>query len=427
MSSASGATLRSLNCTQCGAPLSLHGGHKVQSLTCGYCGSVLDAHDDFKVVKTYKDLRRPRCPIKIGMSGRIKDVDFVAIGMVQYRDEEFSSWLEIALFSPTHGYAWLEYDHGHFVFSRRTREMPEFEGHLHHQSPFLACGYLFYTHSIYTATVTFVEGELTYVAAIGDRVRLTEGIAPPLGYTIEDTADEQEYQLSEYLQPRAVYDAFGLDSEEARDVSGVHPIQPYTPSGLTSGLRLAGMCFAPLALVLLLYTLFFGSGSVILNQSINAAQLYGKQGAPSKNFTVRDAQNLISLDLSSNFKNAWGFFDVVVTKDNEPVFSMGKQISYYSGYSGGESWSEGSTSAHAYFKVPTAGTYTLRFYGQGGVGNTGRKPQQVPLRVKVAEGVKISRYYFVLLCLSLGAWAMGWLTKRRFEAARWEDEDDDDD
>ena len=427
MSNAPGAALRSLNCTQCGAPLSLHGGHKVQSLNCGYCGSVLDAHDDFKVIKTYKDLKRPYCPVKIGMSGRIKDVDFIAIGMVQYRDEEYSSWLEIALFSPTHGYAWLEYDHGHFIFSRRTREMPEFEDPLHHQSPFLACGHLFQTHSIYSARVTFVEGELTSVVAIGDKIRLIEGIDPPFGYTIEDAADEQEYQLSEYLDPQDVCGAFGLDEEEASDRATVHPIQPYTPSSLVSGLRLAGMCFTPLALILLLYTVFLGSGSIILNQTVDPRTLYGKKGVPSQSFVVSDAENLLSLDISSNFRNAWGYFDVVVSKDNEPVFSMAKQISYYSGYSGGEYWSEGSTDAHAYFQVPAAGTYTLRFFGQGGAGSFGRQPQQVPLRVKVAEGVKISRYYFILLFVSLGAWATGWLAQRRFEAARWEDEDDDDD
>lgn len=427
MSAVPGSALRSLNCTQCGAPLSLHGGHKVQSLTCGYCGSVLDAHDDFKVVKTYKDLKRPYCPIKIGMSARIKDVDFVAIGMVQYRDEEYSSWIEVALFSPTHGYAWLEYDHGHFVFSRRTREMPEFDGHLHHQSPFLACGHLFRTHSIYTATVTFVEGELTYVAAIGDKVRLIEGIDPPYGYTIEDTADEQEYQLSEYLQQEQVYEAFGLDYEEARKRATVHPLQPYTPSGFATGLRVAGMVFTPIALILLLYTVFLGSGSVVFEQSLDPRQVYGKQGAPSETFTVTDADNLLSLELNSNLRNAWGVFDVVVAKDNEPVFSMSKQISYYSGSSGGESWSEGSTDAQAYFKVPAPGTYSLRFFGQGGTGNSGRNPQQVPVRVKVIEGIKISRYYFALLCLSLLAFASGWISRRRFEAARWDDDDDDDD
>ena len=108
--------VRSINCTQCGAPLTLHGGHRVESLTCGFCGSVLDAHEDFKVVRTYADLKRPYSPLALGMSGKIKDVEFTIIGMVQYRDAWHDSWLEYAIYSPTHGYAWVAYEHGHFLF-----------------------------------------------------------------------------------------------------------------------------------------------------------------------------------------------------------------------------------------------------------------------------------------------------------------------
>ena len=55
---------------------------------------------------------------------------------------------------------------------------------------------------------------------------------------------------------------------------------------------------------------------------------------------------------------------IVVRKDGKSIFSMAKEISYYSGYDGGESWSEGSRNAHAYFKVPEAGNYTLGIEGQ---------------------------------------------------------------
>ena len=72
---------------------------------------MLDAHDDYKIITQYKNLQRPYCPIKIGMSATIMDVQFTAIGMIAYRDEEGFAWVEMAMYSPTHGYAWLEYDH----------------------------------------------------------------------------------------------------------------------------------------------------------------------------------------------------------------------------------------------------------------------------------------------------------------------------
>ncbi|MEM7407142.1 MAG: DUF4178 domain-containing protein [Pseudomonadota bacterium] len=422
------SALRSLNCTQCGAPLTLLGGHRVESLTCGFCGSVMDAKDDFKVVATFKDLKRPYCPIKIGMRGIVKDVEFTVIGMVQYRDEEYATWVELAMFSPTHGYAWLEYDHGHFIFSRRTREQPEFGGALHHKSPFMAHGVTFRTHSMYGATVTFVEGELTYTAQVGDRVSLTEGIAPPLGFTIERTGSENEYQLSEYLEPADVLEAFGLEADIARNRATVHPIQPYQASWFISGLTLSGMIFGPVAILLLLFTLFFGSGTELLQQSFDPRGIYGKKGVVSHEFEVTDAGNLIGLELYSNLSNAWGAFDVVVRREGKEIFSMGKEISYYSGYEGGESWSEGSREASAYFKVPEPGKYTLQIFGEGGTGSSARRaPQARSLTVTLREGIKVSRYYLVMAVLCLLAWASGFFGRAAFESKRWDDDDDDDD
>jgi hypothetical protein len=421
------AKLRSINCRQCGAPLTLHGGHKVESLTCGFCGSVLDAHDDYKVLQTYKNLKRPLCPIKIGMNATIMDVSFTAIGVLQFRDEEHVSWVEVALFSPTHGYAWLEYDHGHFVFTRRTRDIPGSHGALHHKARFDAAGRTYKVHSNYLAEVTFVEGELTFVAKVGDWVRVVEGIDPPFGYVIEMTGEEQEYLLSQYLAAEDVYNAFGLDPDEMREQPHVHPLQPYKASGFVSGLKAAGMIFTPIALLLLLYSVVLGSGTRILHQQFTSAQIYSKNGVATRQFTVTDAENLICLELSSPFNNSWGFFDVVIKKDEEDIFSMAKEISYYSGGSGEDSWSEGSSDAGAFFRAPSPGRYSLSIYGQGGTGNRGQTPSRAPVVVSITEGVKVSRYYLILLVLCIAAWAVGWIAQRRFEAARWEDEDEDDD
>jgi len=419
--------LRSVNCTQCGAPLTLHGGHKVESLTCGYCGSMLDAHDDYKIITQYKNLQRPYCPIKIGMSATIMDVQFTAIGMIAYRDEEGFAWVEMAMYSPTHGYAWLEYDHGHFVFTRRTRELPETHGALHYKARFGAAGRRYTVHSNYHAKVFFVEGEMTFVAKVGDQTRVIEGIDPPFGYAIETTEGEQEYLLSQYLEPEDVYQAFGIDADEIRDRHTVHALQPYKTSGFIGGLKMAAIIFTPIALLLLLYTVVFGSGTRILHQQFTSQQIYAKTGVATRTFTVTDTENLICLELHSPFNNSWGYFDVVIKKNNEPVFSMAKEISYYSGGSGEDSWSEGSTEAGAFFRAPSTGEYSLEIFAEGGTGYRGRNPSRAPVVVSITEGVKVSRYYFILTVLCLAAFAGSWFARRRFEAARWEDDEDDDD
>ncbi len=415
--------LRSINCTQCAAPLALHGGHKVRSITCGYCGSVMDTRESFKVVKQFKDLARPRAPIRIGMRGRLSGVEFTVIGVVQWRTVGYGdSWLEFMLFSPTHGYAWLEYARGHFVFTRRVRDVPRIPHE--RKARFKAMGEEFRVFERYEARIAFVEGELTWVASVGDTTTIIEGVAPPRIFAAERTEGEEEYLIGEYVQPEEVYESFGLDGDPPRP-HDIHPAQPFRPNPLFQGASLAARAFAPLSLLVLLAILVIGSGTVRARGSVSPPQLV--EGFESAPFQVEDADSLVALDLRSGVSNAWGFFDIALRQAGEEVFGMAKQIAYYHGSQGGESWSEGSQDARAYFKVPAAGDYTLFFTGEGGRGEGGGGAPVASLSYEVREGIVVSRYFLVLTVAFVAALALPWINRARFEARRWSDDDDDDD
>ena len=147
------------------------------------------------------------------MSGKLKNVEFTIIGVVQYRDDWYDRWLEYAIYSPTHGYAWLEYQHGHFLFSRRVRTVPDTPVVNRRKSTFQAAGRAFTVFSSYRAEISFIEGELPFMAAIGDAVELIDAIDPPFVYTVEQTQTEQEYVLGEYLDSAEVYQNFGIEEE----------------------------------------------------------------------------------------------------------------------------------------------------------------------------------------------------------------------
>ncbi|RKZ36335.1 MAG: hypothetical protein DRQ37_04355 [Gammaproteobacteria bacterium] len=418
------AKLHTIKCTQCAAPLTLKGGHQVRSITCGYCGSVLDTKEEFKVVKQYLDRKRPPSVLELGMTGKIHGVEFTIIGVVQFQDDEYARWLEFLLFSPTHGYAWLEDDAGHFIFTRRVRDLPDKPVSAQRKSSFKARRHTFKVLEEYTISISYVEGELTWVAEVGDKVRLLDAIDPPFIYTVEKTGTEEEYSIGEYLQPEAVHEAFSIDFEPKKRYT-VHPAQPYIPNPMLVAMSQAGKYFAPLALVIVIYAFFFGSGETLLRGSVTPVQfIAGAQSAP---FEVKNKDSLLALHLSSPLKNAWAWFDVTVRNEQREIFSLSKQISYYSGYSGGEHWSEGSQSTRAYFKVPAAGKYTLLVTGEGGTGSRGTKPQQKALNVTVKEGVIVSRYFVILLALTMTAFLWRYIMRWRFEARRWETDEDDDD
>ena len=216
-----------INCASCGAVLDLRGGRNVRSVVCGYCGSVMDSHADYRLVARFQGLERPASPLVLGMQGRIKGIEFTVIGTVEYRVEsegEESRWVSHQLFSPTHGYSWLTHDNGHVVFGRRTRDVPEPPSPI----PFAVKsrvelnGRTYRMFERYTASIAFVEGELTWVARIGDRVDVVEAIAPPFGLEYEAVEGELAYTLSEYLDAAELHRSFGLEAPP-RPV-GIHPL-----------------------------------------------------------------------------------------------------------------------------------------------------------------------------------------------------------
>lgn len=414
------AATRTVNCTQCAAPLDLHGGHRVRALSCGFCGAVLDAKEEYKVVKRFADIKRPPLPLKLGMRGKIKGIEFTVIGVVQMRDNEGYQWLEYQVFSPTHGYHWLVYSQGHFVFSRRVRELPRISNR--QKSKFKAKGMTFSVYESYTATVVFVEGELTHVARINDSVSVIEGICPPYNFAVERSESEEEYVFGEFIDAAQIYADFSVDAPLAVP-DKIHALQPYVARESDLSLSRLGRWFVIPALLVALAIFFFGDGTQVLNATFHAADI--RKGVHSGEFTVDSSNTMMRLQLESKQVNAWAWYDIAVLKGNESVARIGKQLSFYSS---GES-PLGSRSEKVYFKLSDPGTYRFLVKADGGIGNAQGRLQDTPHTLTLSEGVLPSRYFFILALLFAVAALKEPFTRYSFENKRWAQvtQDDDDD
>lgn len=270
------AAVRQISCTQCGAPLELHGGSHIKSLSCGYCGAVLDSKDEYKVLLQHKNRQRPYSPLQLGMKGVFKEVEFTLIGMVQYTSGDGYNWLDYQLFSPTHGYVWLTFNEGHFAFTRRMRDVPtpsRPSDKLRQRSLIRLRDQSFKVFERYQAKITYVEGELTWIAREGDENQVLEAIDPPYIFAYVQSANELEYEITEYMQPEAIYAAFNIDGEPD-EPDGIHPAQPYPKAeecqSLSKSLR--GYLFFNFALILLAW---FSWGATVVYLVISLVLLFG--------------------------------------------------------------------------------------------------------------------------------------------------------
>lgn len=419
-----GAALKAINCTTCGAALPALAGHKAKALICSYCGSVMDRHDGYKVLAQYRDMPRPAGPFSLGMTGEVFGVEHTVVGIVGVRsviEGEVYRWTNYQIYAPTHGYSWITWNDGHLTHSRKVRMATNLDpswGFVP-RSEFIAGDRSFKMFETYQAQISYIEGELTWVPKLGDTVGAVDGIAPPYGFSMSVTGEEVEYELQTYLDREQTLAAFGVE-DTLPSKGGVHAIQPFEPGKMHVALAKAAKAFLPVAGLAALAALMFGGGGTVARATIqNPAQ-----GAEIS-FEAPSTNRLMAIELEAPLSNNWGFYEMTLVHDEsgEEVAEFGKELSYYSGYEGGESWSEGSRSATLRFRPPQTGAYTLK------LAEAQESPAKQPLSVEVRKNVFVARWFMILTILFLVLWGSLKLREWAFEAARWgggEDEDDDD-
>ncbi len=209
-----------IKCTNCAAPLDILGGGRVQTITCTYCHSVLDLNDHYKVLSTFEKVPRSLSPFSLGMKGNIKGVEWTIIGWIHYRTAEFPSeeWDEFFLYSPTHGYAWLVYEEGKLSFSKRVRDFDILTWQEKKpKTVFYHKGHYLRQDSSYLTYVDYVEGELSWVAKFGDKIKCWDysGVRyQSIG--IEKTNNELEVFHTEKLNKKDIYTSFSLEYKEGK-------------------------------------------------------------------------------------------------------------------------------------------------------------------------------------------------------------------
>lgn len=414
-------TVTAINCITCGAALPALAGHRAKSLSCSYCGSVMDRHDGYKLLAQYRDMARPAGPFSVGMKGDVLGVAQTIVGIVGVTaviEGVRYGWTNYQLYSPTHGYSWLTWNDGHLTHSRKTRDMPDtgVSNQFFPKATVKAGERSYRMFESYKATIHYLEGELTWVPALGDTTQVLESIDPPHGYAVALGGAETEFEFSTYLDRKEIMESFGLSDEHPRPY-GVHAIQPFIPGAFHTALAQTGKLFAPIALLIGLFVMFSGSG-----QPIAKARIDNPAKGGSLVFPIERTDRLVEIQIWSNVRNAWAWYDMELINEDteETIAEFDGGVEYYYGVQGGESWSEGSQQATFRFKPPAPGSYRLSAsMSERGSANT-------PMEIEVYKNVMLSRYLFIVAGVSLLMALSLWFRRSRFEAKRWGDGDDDD-
>lgn len=407
------ASVTSINCTSCGAGLDVLGGGRVQTHVCGYCGSQLDVQDDYKVLQQFADLERPDSPFRIGMKGKVRGVEYTVIGTLGH-EERYAGrvwrWVDHQLFSPTHGYAFLTVEKGHFIFSRAYRKAtnPLWISAASLETmdvpPTVTADldrYRYYDTS--NSYITFVEGEFNWQPKIGDQSEVVSLMSQDAVLAFSKTATEEEIIRSTYPDQLEIATSFGLESLPR--LEGVHRLQPYLPSPHKAFLQKTLGIAAVVCLLLYVGVLLFGRGS-------EAASFRVTDSPAAVSFDITQPNRIARVELTADIRNSWVYYDIDVEgPDDETAFETGRTISYYTG----SDWTEGSRSASLRFRPNAAGAHTLNI----DLSEAESRGMLPPLTVRVTEGGMVAKWFLFAGLFFLLAWVIASVRAGSHYKARW--------
>ncbi|CRL12090.1 hypothetical protein NIT7321_02962 [Phaeobacter italicus] len=446
------ADLLAVNCTACGAGLDVLGGGRVIVHVCPYCSTALDAVEGYRALRKFNETPRPDTMLEIGQSGDIFGVRYTVIGLLQLEERwggRTWQWIDYQIFSPTHGYAWLTFEQGEVIFTRRHRSDCWLSAHSAETANSRLSvwergrRYVYYETS--NSRVIYAEGEFTWVPrsdkvtssvsvlhlAMDGRSRAEVKNAGPADcvpsmLTFSKSGMEREVYHSVALDKYAFAESFGCSMPRSYRMHPLSPM-PRTPNGkFLIWLGLAGVVLsAGIGM-----SLSAVSGDLVLpGQTVRAADL------PREfTFEVENAGDLVSVDLRGNGSNSWATYELELTDpEDQLLFSAARGVEYYYGREGGENWSEGDNAAQLKFHAPVAGSYTLGLYpDESGIWTNpkgGPAPQQQSeIRIRAHSGLASG---FALYMLALGFALLAAFPggrhllnrKMRMAGSDWEDED----
>lgn len=419
-----------LACPQCAAPLELKAQGWAESVVCASCGSVLDAGDGtLGILQAFDQAVRLAPAIPLGSRGTWRGVVLEVIGCQEVAitvEGTDYAWREYVCFNPYRGFLYLSEYEGHWNVIEKLRKRPVLYGGAHPTATLDGQHFKHFQSAM--ARTTAALGEFPWQLRVGDAVQVADYVNPPFLLSAEGTDDERTWSLGTYTPADAIFRAFGQRTW-FRGQTGVFANQPNPHAERARGALRA------LAVALLLLALVFAGHQLLSRGTVAFRQRYlvtpagtlagsGEDAFVTPVFTLEGRPSNVELALETSLDNAWLYFDLaLVNEATGDTRSAGREVSYYHGSSGSESWWEGDRDEEVVIGRVPAGRYLLRVGMEGDTaqGAVARPPHTVTLTVR-RDVPAYGPYGIALVALVLPA-LVAPLRSSSFEQRRWAESD----
>jgi hypothetical protein len=408
--------IKTFQCPGCGGPLTIRGMEQTKSIACGSCGSVIDITDEnFRIIDTFQSKTKVQPLIPLGTRGKLRGELFEVIGYlrrtitVEGVDYE---WSEYLLFNPYKGFRWLSEYNGHWSYIKTTTQIPKRQG----GSAFNYLGQAFLHFQTAEARVSYVLGEFYWRVEAGEVCEVADFVSPPLILSMERSEAEVTWSIGEYIEPETLWAAFQLKTSIPPKI-GVAPNQPSKLVSLSPQIwKRWSIFFVAVLLVQVIFLLM--SANKLVFQDTFAFHLADKERARvTSAFELTGRSSNVVVRSKATVDNSWIYLNLaLINEETGNGYDFGREISYYHGREGGESWSEGSASDEAVLPSVPPGRYYLRIEPEA-------EASSVNYSIQVYRDVPNWAFFFLALGGLLIFPIFYWWRRRTFEYHRWSESD----
>lgn len=409
-----------LDCPECHLSITYYDVAGSEYYACPHCHAYFrySGEETPKVFGNYKEAPKTSPALPLGTLGILNGALYRVVGVVSRHEARHPqySWREYQLLQPETGsYVQLAEYEGHWTLiwaashldqNREDFKLPNFK--------------LF---NKYQSGINWALGEFDWDIESDKNLNVTEYINPPLLLVQEQRGKEQHWYRGRHVEPEELATAFTLNRSSLPQREGIGAVQPAPGrQERTALMALTGIVVG--LLVLVQVVLSMRSNSSVLNQTLQVMTDTTAVAAPgtgrvlvSRSF-VLDHQSALNIDLTATLANQW--LELPVSLVNEQTgrgFEFTKNIEFYNGVEGGESWSEGSRDAYAVLSRVPAGRYHLNLYPFTERGVT---PE---IQVTVWQDSALFSNFLLVLALVLVYPLIQIFRLSSFERRRWENSD----
>jgi hypothetical protein len=417
--------VRSLNCTNCGAPLTIRAGAHTLTVVCPNCLTLLDARDPaLAILQTFEAQQRVQPLIPLGTRGKLRGVTWELIGFqvreIVVEDTPYQ-WSEYLIYNPFQGFRYLTEYCGHWNFVSTLQALPKgVTGGRKQSVEYQGQTYRQFQNAL--ARTVYVLGEFPWRFRVGDTVFVDDFIAPPRTLSAERSEDEVVWSLGEYIPGSEIWKGFGLPGRPPR-AQGVYANQP-SPYGP----RARGIWGVFLALLVALAVMVFVTSVGMRQEQVHDASynfttaVKGEASFVTPVFELKGRPSTVEVKIDTDLNNDWAYFSLaLINEQTGEGFDFGSEVSYYHGVDSDGSWSEGGRGDRLLIPAVPAGRYYLRVEPEMGGEEASAATHSVRYRVRVRRDVPYNLFFWLAGFLLLIPPIVVSLRSATFEKARWEE------